>query len=268
MRARGLAMVAALLALVLAPRPAAAAKPPADRIWTRPGGVGREIRTIAMLPTVGPSGHFVDDRWLVAFFQDGHQWLPAPLVRDQLARLSSQPDSALLALSAQVFARGSVDAAIAPRLCRAMRVQALLTVRVDRWERVAESNPYLTTAYVELVATLLDSTGDVVWRVSGEERETARYGVPTSASSKLSTPPAHVGEDFMVGQQSKSGGVTMGPGVGAPHSVGAGPPQAIVRPPDKVVGRLPPDFEVALGRLLDRWVRILGPPAEPSASRR
>ena len=243
MKARWLAMVATLLALVLAPRPAAAAKPPADKIWTRRGGVGRAIHTIALVPAAEEEptgGVFVDDQWLVQFYEDGHDWLPAPLVRDQLRRLSTQRDSALRAINAQILRRGRIDSVAVPVLARTLHAQALLTVRVDRWERVKESNPYLTTAYVELTAALVDSTGTLVWRISGEERETARYGIPVTASGLGQT-----GQP--IGKWSKSPSSTAD--IPNPDA----PVQQLRQNPSRLGKPLPPDFDVALRRLLARW---------------
>ena len=86
-------------------------------------------------------------------------------------------DSLLKAFTQYVLKNGRLDSLDAPRFSRATRARALLTVRVDRFERMElqfdQSGKPTTT--VQLTAALVDSTGRLLWTASGSETAEGPY---------------------------------------------------------------------------------------------
>lgn len=258
MRGFALGSLVAVLLTVLIPPGSGETKPRnTDQLWARPGLAERRIRQIAILPAFGPAaggGLFVEDRWLLRFFEDGHDWIAAPVSNDYLLRTSRQSKGAYERLAAQVVRAGQLDSMNAPALARALGADALLTIRRDRWERVNEAGHGMTSAYVGLTVALTDSTGALLWKVSGVERETAHFGVPSGVGAQVASTYMTEGADASNGGDAspygsitgrlrhKSGGLQVGP-----------------------VGTLPPDFRLALDRLLARWAPLF--PRNPRAPR-
>jgi hypothetical protein len=82
-----------------------------------------------------------------------------------------------------------VDSTSSPRVARLLGAQALLCLRIDRWERIGA--PRSTRVYVDMTATLVDSTGRLLWRASSEERLESIYSVPRVTSDLV--PPSDEG---------------------------------------------------------------------------
>ena len=239
LRFRAAASLAVLLLSLLACLGGAAPKTQ-DRVQVRPGAASFPLRRIAFLPVVSldyGAGRAVEEQWLLHFIDDGHDWVPPEISAKFMSSLSPRkPDSVLTALRAQVFKQGLPDSLRVPVVARALHSQALLSVRVDRWQRVVESDRRITTAYVELTATLVDSTGRTLWQVAGEERQSAKYGVPQMirGSGDIGARSAREArsDNFLLGVKS-SGDVGARLGGGGTD--------------------LPPDFLMALTAILERW---------------
>ena len=86
-------------------------------------------------------------------------------------------DSLLKAVNGQIVKSVRVDSLDAPYLCRVMRVRALLSVRVEQFEKremeFNQSGKPITT--VNLRAALVDSTGRLLWTASGAENAEGPY---------------------------------------------------------------------------------------------
>jgi len=250
---RLLACLMGVLGMVMATG-ASAGRPPADRVWTRPGADRLPIRRIALLPVVpsgAPGGNSVGEQFLLHFFQDGHDWVPPEICESALRALAPhRPDSCLRAISGQVFRHGLPDTTAVPRIAQALRSQAVMTVRVDRWERVVESDARITNAHVELTASLVDSAGRVLWRISGRQSQTAKYGVPqvTRGAGGIGGGSTVVRE--YGGKRGAAGRYLSVPQFqlqSSPRVQGYTPPTGGVR------NDLGADFEAALAALLERW---------------
>jgi hypothetical protein len=145
-----------------------------DLFWRSPGLDSLDVRSIALLPVATYDGS-AEARSLTegavgqAFHGSGHRWTSTLITRDQLRRAGG--DSVLKALNEQLLKHGRLDSLGAPAYSQWTRTRALLTVRVDRFERLQlEFNQDGTpTTTVRLTAALVDSTGRLLWTASGSE---------------------------------------------------------------------------------------------------
>jgi hypothetical protein len=121
---------------------------------------------------------------------------------------------------------------MAPLLCARLRTNALLTVRVDQWTQIAiapeQSGKASTT--MQLVAAMVDSTGRLLWRISGSESAEGVYVEPIEGVTEAS-----------------GSAVTRSTGLHGSTAAGA-----------------PPAYVDVLDRLLARWAKLF--PAKPAAA--
>jgi hypothetical protein len=226
-----------------------ARKGPARETWVVDHLQSRGIREVAVLPAavIGDdrsAARIVESAWVSAFDSTARHWSLAREREASFAATSIRKDSLLDAIAHQVFGHVSVDPATAYRVTRLLKVQALLCVRVNRWERVPESTPDRPVAIVELEAAMVDSTGATLWKASGSERQQVNVAKPTEYESHSQT-TRHVvyqksgNEVRATTELNNSSVVDVRPGVDASAS--------------STVGEVPPDFAAALGKLLERW---------------
>lgn len=190
-----------------------------DLFWTAPDFAAHEPRTIAILPAATYDGS-VEARKQVeaavsrALRETGYRWTSALITRDRLFKAGG--DSLVRAVNDQLLERPRVDSLEAPKFARMMFANALLTIRVDRYEQhaleVYQSGKASTT--VALTAALVDSSGRLLWTASGAE--TAEGVYYDAGSSQVDVSPGAL--------------------------VNRATPQAG-----------PPSFPETLGKLLTRW---------------
>ena len=185
-----------LLSLAACVSPASAARQahPVDELWTRPNLGALRLESVAMLPAVsydgvGDAERHAEGELMKSIRDAGFRWITGPTTRDMLRRV--QGDSLFPALKRSILENGRIDSATTPGLCALLRVNGLITVRLDRAEQVSiqadESGKPSTTVYVH--AMLLDSLGRVIWRASGENTLEGPYmtALPTSGSNIMNT---------------------------------------------------------------------------------
>jgi hypothetical protein len=121
----------------------------------------------------------------------GYRWVTAPTAKEML-RHTPSGDSLLKAIRAQVLESAHVDSAATAGICARLRVNGLITLRVDRSEqRSIQSNESGNpTTTVQVHAMLVDSLGNVMWKATGTEVEQGPYIAvtntnPTGASGQL-----------------------------------------------------------------------------------
>jgi hypothetical protein len=136
------------------------------------------LATVALLPVVSvvddpAAERLVEASWIDLYRAAGTTWMPAVEVRAGLARAMDGDLGA--EIDAQIWRRGGVDPAVAGRLARLLGVDAVLSVRIDRWE-IADGD----RAMVELTATLSGADGSRLWSISG----LAGCGVPHSSTGR------------------------------------------------------------------------------------
>jgi hypothetical protein len=176
-RTRFIPSALAALVLVVLALPAAAAKSKGrsgDLITTAPNITSARLRSIALLPVATFDKNFRAENMVASYvgqnFKDtGHRWISAATTRDMIRSLLG--DSVLTAVREGVLKSGRTDSLHAPLLCAKLRADAVLCVRVDQWEQAQvlwnQSGKPMTS--IRLKAALVDSTGSLLWSVSGGE---------------------------------------------------------------------------------------------------
>jgi len=194
--------VAMLLGLALA-TPAGTAEKKGkrvDTIWVHPEFARFNVQSVAMLLPVSydrnlQTEKLADGVWGAALRTTGYRWIGGSSSRDLLARTPGG-DSLTLAVRAKLLENPRVDSLTAPVLCQRLRTDAVLTLRIDRWEKLEmEFNQAgKPSTSVQLRAALVDSSGTLLWTASGSETAEGPYHDPTAGvigvkSSGLGTTP-------------------------------------------------------------------------------
>ena len=190
--------VVALLGVALAqPRPKRV-----DIIWQRPDLDSLGIRSVAFLPAISfdhdlAKEQEAEDAMAQTIRAVPYRWV-APLSVQALLKVKPAADSVWKRQRDQLLKSPSarIDSLAAPALCGAFRVQALLTLRVDRMEQVVPefNQAGKPTTTIAAHAALVDSAGRLVWTASGTETGEGQYydpnaGVVGVQGSGLGTKP-------------------------------------------------------------------------------
>jgi hypothetical protein len=188
--ARGVAVALVAMVVLLAASPVAGAddapRKLRDKLWAWPDSGAFAIHAVAMLPPASfdrnPQSEKLADQQLgVVLRGSGHRWLSSTSAK---ALIGAGPggDSLLKATSDAILARGRPDSIAVPGLCRRTRTGALLSLRVDRWEQLTlefnQAGKPSTT--ISLSASLVDSTGRLLWTISGSETAEGPYHDPSA----------------------------------------------------------------------------------------
>ncbi|MFN8588296.1 MAG: hypothetical protein U0704_10910 [Candidatus Eisenbacteria bacterium] len=151
-----------------------------DVFWQSPELATLDLRGIAFLPVATYDGNLearrlTEDAVGRAFRGSGHRWLSTLVTREMLRKAGG--DSLLKAVNDQLLANARLDSLQAPYYSRLTRSRALLTVRVEQFEkREMEFNQSgKPTTTVQLRAALVDSTGRLLWTASGAENAEGPY---------------------------------------------------------------------------------------------
>ena len=204
-----------------------------DQVWTNPTIAASRLGYIAMLPVSTfdnnlPAATMVAGAWGQKFAGSGYRWISGTTSRDLIRAAGG--DSLLKAVRDAVLKSGRPDSLTTPALCKSLHVNGLLAVRIDLWSQVTiqpdQAGKPSTT--VQLRAALVDSTGRLVWTISGSETAEGQYVEPAA------------------GDENRSG-------TAATRSSGLG---ATAAPP--------PSYLEVLDRLLARWAPLF--PARATAS--
>ncbi len=158
-----------------------------DVIWTHPTYASLGIQSIAFLPAASFDKSFksektVESQLSLALKSSGYRWVSPPIAKDMVR--SALGDSGLAAISRGILANGRIDSLSAQRLCRALRVTAVLSARVDLFEQVEvewnQSGKPSTT--VQVHAAVVDSGGRLAWSAAGSETAEGTYHDPNAAT--------------------------------------------------------------------------------------
>jgi len=163
----------------LAVAPARAARPPVliDEVWTSPDFGRHPVRTVAVLPAVAlesyAPNHPLSDSLAIGFRGDGRRWVPPLSTWHGLGNSEIERLAEFRKIADEVRQQGRTRPATTARLAQRLGVDALMIVRVDRWERIPDATDVTT---VEARAELVSADGTPLWRVSGRSRVyTASY---------------------------------------------------------------------------------------------
>jgi hypothetical protein len=156
-----------------------------DRFWAAPGFAGSSLRSIAMLPAASYDRNLESENAASGLFGQslkdaGYRWISATTTRTLLqAQLG---DSAVKALQQDVIDHGRCDSLTARRVAAALRTSALLSVRVDRWDRmdIQWNQAGRPSTTVQITAALVDSTGRLLWSGAGSETAEGPYHDPSA----------------------------------------------------------------------------------------
>jgi hypothetical protein len=137
-----------------------------DVAWIDPRLEQMKPMDIAVLPAVA----FVDDPEAVRLVeiygallvaQTGHYEQAPWQVRDAMERLGKEKEAFSRALTRQVLKSGAIDSQAAITLARITAAPMFMSLRIDEWDVVDGR------AEVELTASLVDSTGRLLWKITG-----------------------------------------------------------------------------------------------------
>ncbi len=155
-----------LVALAFAAHAVEARPPVRDQVFRGARLKSHARATVAVLPAVSVTGNhaaerLVEENWVRLYGGSEMRWLPASIVR---AHLEGAPGGEAFArdVAGQIWQTGQVNPEAAGRLARMFGADALLSLRIDRWEIV---NGW--RAIVEMTAVLTDEDGTPLWTISG-----------------------------------------------------------------------------------------------------
>jgi len=159
------ATILVLTGLSIGAGEAGAAVSTRDRMTRNPALAERHLNTIAILPAVSVNGNeqaelWAEAGWALFYRQAETSWMTADDVR---AHFVFAGGSDLLdAARSEVWANAEPRSATARALANALGVDAVLTIRVDRWEIVDGGR-----GMVELSAALTAADGTRLWTATG-----------------------------------------------------------------------------------------------------
>jgi hypothetical protein len=183
----------ALVLLVLAASPALAAKSKkGDLFKTAPDFASYNLKSIALLPIATYDRNVEAERivatlWGADLKDTGYRWVSAGLSRDLLG--GQKADSLLKVVRDDILKDVRVDSLSAPALCAKLRVDAVLSVRVDQWEQqqLLWSQSGRPTTSVQVKSALVDSSGALLWTASGSETGEGAYHDPNTNPISVSS---------------------------------------------------------------------------------
>ncbi len=215
-----------------------------DKAWVHPDYARLEPASIGMLWPSSFSNNFeaeklADGTWGAAIRSKGYRFLGATASR-VLLQPAGTSDSLAKAVRESIVKHGRVDSLLAPVVCRKLRVAAVLSLHVDRWEQMEiefnqTGKPSTTVA---LASSLVDSSGRLLWRASGTE---------------FAEGPMHDASANVLGVKSS--------GLGNTPVTGQGGPPAYAEVATSLVTRFAKTFPV-------RGAHILDSPLTPDSARR
>jgi len=185
----------AVLAALIAPP--ASGQPKAknvDLFWQRADFDSLGIKSIAFLPTLSfdhdlTKEQGAEDAMAQTIRGVVYRWLSPTSV---LALCKARPaaDSVWKLQRERILKspQARVDSLAAPILCAALRVNALLSLRVDRMEKVEPewNQAGKPTTTIACHAALVDSAGRLLWTASGTETGEGQYYDPNAGVQSVS----------------------------------------------------------------------------------
>ena len=173
-----LTALATLASLLLRAPATQAAHHSPDDVDINPRLRAQRPARVAVLPAVCLDGDpdvaaHVEARWVELYDGAAMKWIRVSAVRAQLASATDAPSPELESAARQVWRDAEVNAVTARELSDRLGVDAVLSLRIDRWE-IADGG----RAMVQMTATLTARDGSRLWRISG----VAGYGHSRTSS--------------------------------------------------------------------------------------
>lgn len=190
---RGLACAALLLLIGVAH---GQSKKPrtVDSFWQYPGFDSLKVKSIAFLPTVSYDHDLqkeqeAEDAMAQTIRGVVYRWL-SPNSALALFKVRPAADSVWKSQRERILKspQARIDSLAAPVLCSALRVNAVLTLRVDRMEKVEPewNQAGKPTTTIACHAALVDSAGRLLWTASGTEIGEGQYYDPNAGVQSVS----------------------------------------------------------------------------------
>lgn len=170
-----------------------------DTIWIHPKFGEPGLQSVALLPAASFDNNLKSEKTAEVLFAQamrptGYRWVSPTVVKDMLR--ATEGDAAIAAIDQEILKNGRVDSLRANRVCRALRVGALMSTRVDLFEQVQvewnqRGKPSTT---IQARAALVDSTGRLLWMAVGSETGEGLHHDPNATTlgvkgSGLNTEP-------------------------------------------------------------------------------
>lgn len=159
-----------------------------DKIWIHPDFASLGIEKIAVLPIATFDNSFeaqkvVEQAFGQTFRATGYRWLSASSSRELLRSRSGGNDSLVKLIDSRILKSDRVDSLAAPQVCGWLRSDAVLSLRVDQWERqqVEWNQTGKPFTQVQIRASLVDSLGRLVWSASGSNKGEGSDHSPNAA---------------------------------------------------------------------------------------
>src|SRR5262245_18236605 len=123
-----------------------------------------EPGVVAILPAVSvvgdaPAETRAEAGWMANYGRGATQWLSADEVRRRMA-ISDPSGDLAHEVREQIWRNGAVDEETAARLCKVLGANAVLSLRVDRWETAERRG------MVAMTASLSGADGPELWSAS------------------------------------------------------------------------------------------------------
>lgn len=159
-----------------------------DLFWIHPDSTRFALPSIALLPAVSFDNnlaheHVVENALGLALQPKGYRWI-SPMLSKEVLRGSAVGEAGFKAIRQELLRKPRLDSLAAPRLCAALRAKAVMTVRIDLFERIEPdwNQAGKPTTTVQLKAALVDSTGRLLWTASGSETGEGPYHDPMAGT--------------------------------------------------------------------------------------
>lgn len=177
-----------------------------DELWTHPEFSRFRLGRVAVLPAITygddqAARWLVPERWRASIQVPGYTWIPAGFCYEQLGPTVPGRIAAFRALSDAVRRDRQPDPKKARELARLLQADALLLLRVDRWEHQVGAREM---TFVDITASLVDSAGTCVWR--GVSRSRVQAAEPHRAE-----PAPEPNQGMRVEMDRAPGGPVSGP---------------------------------------------------------
>jgi hypothetical protein len=164
------------------------------RTWTRTDAPMPRFERVAVLPPAGGGATATvdfSDRWAPVARRVALSALDGSDCRKALlgVRIGHRP--ALEVAQSEMLRQGTLAESTARFLARVLQVDALMMVRIDRWE---QQSGVRTMAYVEATTRLMDSTGTAWWSSTGSAhiQSSGLQRTPIRTSDTQPAPPASI----------------------------------------------------------------------------
>ena len=171
-----------------------------DAIWSNPDFKRFGIRSVGVLPPASYDHNLQNEKAvetaLATVLKEAKlRWIASLPARTLITR-EPGGDSLLKLVRERLLESPRVDSLTAPELCRRLRTDAVMSLRVDRMEKLEmefnQAGRPSTT--VQVSGSLVDSSGALLWSATGSETAEGPYHDPSAAvigvkSSGLNTTP-------------------------------------------------------------------------------